>query len=319
MSENFKWLNSIDERGIKMEYAIYKLEFQTGVHFGTGMLNESAYTFQADQLFSALYIEALKLECADQFYEMVCDDRILFSDAFPYIKQKYMVPKPMIYVKPLEQGISEKKKLFKKIKYIPIELLDDFINGKLQIESDPMRGYGKSAQQTMANVRNDEDTLPYRVGTYYYNEGCGLYIIVAYEDEIAKYLMEDLLEALSYTGIGGKKSSGLGKFILKTGKVPEILMFHLKNKTEKSMLLSTALPKEQELELIMENASYQLIRRSGYVASEKYADEWRKKKDLYVFSAGSCFEKRFIGDIYNVALQGTHPVYRYAKGLFMGV
>ena len=32
-----------------MQYSIYKLEFQTGVHFGTGMLNESAYTFQADQ------------------------------------------------------------------------------------------------------------------------------------------------------------------------------------------------------------------------------------------------------------------------------
>ena len=32
-----------------MEYSIYKLEFQTGVHFGTGMLNESAYTFCADQ------------------------------------------------------------------------------------------------------------------------------------------------------------------------------------------------------------------------------------------------------------------------------
>ena len=38
-----------------MEYGIYKLDFQTGVHFGTGMLNESAMTFYADQLFSALY------------------------------------------------------------------------------------------------------------------------------------------------------------------------------------------------------------------------------------------------------------------------
>ena len=44
-----------------MEYTIYQLEFKTGVHFGTGMLNESACTFKADQLFSALYIEALKL------------------------------------------------------------------------------------------------------------------------------------------------------------------------------------------------------------------------------------------------------------------
>ena len=39
-----------------MEYTIYQLEFKTGVHFGTGMLNESACTFKADQIFSALYI-----------------------------------------------------------------------------------------------------------------------------------------------------------------------------------------------------------------------------------------------------------------------
>lgn len=34
-----------------MEYSIYKLEFQTGVHFGTGMLNESAYTFAQTNYF----------------------------------------------------------------------------------------------------------------------------------------------------------------------------------------------------------------------------------------------------------------------------
>ena len=45
-----------------MEYAIYKFDFQTGVHFGTGMLNESTDTFLADQLFSALYIEAVKMK-----------------------------------------------------------------------------------------------------------------------------------------------------------------------------------------------------------------------------------------------------------------
>ena len=48
-----------------MEYEIYKLDFRTGVHFGTGMLNESVMTFYADQLFSALYIEALKQGRAD--------------------------------------------------------------------------------------------------------------------------------------------------------------------------------------------------------------------------------------------------------------
>ncbi len=39
-----------------MEYTIYQLEFKTGVHFGTGMLNESACTFKGrSDIFSTLY------------------------------------------------------------------------------------------------------------------------------------------------------------------------------------------------------------------------------------------------------------------------
>ena len=54
-----------------MKYTIYKLEFQTGVHFGTGALDECTYTFHADQIFSAMYIEALKLGIDQKFYDAV--------------------------------------------------------------------------------------------------------------------------------------------------------------------------------------------------------------------------------------------------------
>ena len=50
-----------------------------------------------------------------------------------------------------------------------------------------------------------------------------------------------------------------------------------------------------------------------------YAEEYRRKRDLYVFAAGSCFKNEFEGDIYDVTNGGSHPVYRYAKPLFMGV
>ena len=54
-----------------MEYEIYKMNFLTGVHFGDGMLNQSGYTFCADTLFSALYIEALKLGEQNEFLQAV--------------------------------------------------------------------------------------------------------------------------------------------------------------------------------------------------------------------------------------------------------
>lgn len=116
-----------------------------------------------------------------------------------------------------------------------------------------------------------------------------------------------------------KKSGGLGKYRYNEGQIPEQLLECLQKKSDRYMLLSVALPADEELENAMENASYLLEKRSGFVASSDYAEEWRKKKDLYVFTAGSCFVNCFAGDIYDVSEGGKHPVYRYAKPIFMGV
>lgn len=303
-----------------MEYFIYKLDFHTGVHFGTGMLNESTYTIPADQLFSALYIEAIKLKKEKELYQAVKSGRLLISDCLPYTSQYYMIPRPMLYVEPREKGKSEQKKAYKKMKYVPLELLEDYLNGALDLEKDPMKEFGYFEQRTMASVEGEEDTAPFRVGVYHFNEGNGLYVLIAYNEEAEKELMETLLESLSYVGIGGKKSSGLGKYCLKTGvRSPEAYEKRLRQKHGKKMLLSVALPTDDELNVSLEEANYQLMKRSGFVASADYAEEWRRKKDLYVMSAGSCFTQRFSGDIYDVAINGKHPVYRYAKSLFMGV
>ena len=85
------------------------------------------------------------------------------------------------------------------------------------------------------------------------------------------------------------------------------------------MTLSLSLPDEEELESVLEFARYKLVKRSGFVASTNYADEFQRKKDFYLFEAGSCFKKMFKGNIYDVSAYGNHPVYRYAKGFFLEV
>ena len=45
---------------------IVKLSFLGPVHFGEGRLSGSGYTFDAATLFSALYLEALRLGCAHE-------------------------------------------------------------------------------------------------------------------------------------------------------------------------------------------------------------------------------------------------------------
>lgn len=85
------------------------------------------------------------------------------------------------------------------------------------------------------------------------------------------------------------------------------------------MTLSCALPQDNELAFALDGAAYQIVKRSGFIDSVHYAKEQRKHRVLYVLAAGSCFRNKFDGDIYDISNGGNHPVYRYAKPLFLGV
>jgi CRISPR-associated protein Csm4 len=266
-----------------------------------------------------MYIEALKAGCSEQFYEEVAKGNLLFSDAMPYVGDRYLIPKPIRYVEPVEKGNSNNKKKYKNLKYIPIESLTTYLSGGMSADENLMKDFGKSSPRNMARVRTSEDTLPFHVGTYYFAEGNGLYLVVAYQNEESLKLAQALLEAVSYVGIGGKRTSGLGKFTVKKGQDNEELNRRLQKETTCSMLLSVAYPVDEDLEKTLEGASYLLEKRSGFIESDTYAEELRKKKDMYVFAAGSCFQNRFAGGIYDVSDGGRHPVYRYAMPLFLGV
>ena len=123
---------------------------------------------------------------------------------------------------------------------------------------------------------------------------------------------------LSLSGIGGKKNSGLGHFRYNTVELPKELNQRLNTKGE-VMTLSVSLPTEDELENILDDSRYLLVKRSGFIDSYTYSKEQRRKKDIYLFKSGSCFNKTYQGDIYNVSSGGSHPVYKYAKPIFMGV
>lgn len=302
-----------------MKYAVYKLEFHTGAHFGNGMLSGSEMTFCADTLFSALYIEALSAGLADELYRQVQDGDILLSDAFPYSGDQYYIPKPMIYVEPKQRGDSTLKKKFKKLKYIPVQYLDQFLTGDFSPELCEEEEFGTENSQVMAAVRREEETLPYVVGDFCFRNGCGLYLILGYTGDEQKILLDELLESLSYTGIGGKRSSGKGKFELKVGRNTTELTKRIEKTTGKFMLLSSALPRPEELENTLQGASYLLKKRSGFVYSENFSEEPLRKKDMYTMQAGSCFERSFAGDVYDVGEGGSHPVYRYAKAMFLRV
>lgn len=305
-----------------MNYHIYEFNFSSGVHFGINSLDDTDFTFESDRLFSALCIEALKMgnKQLDTLIEYVRTGKLLFSDAFPMVDGEYYLPKPMIKIKHEDGGDSKAKKAFKKMKYIPLSIFDAYLRGEMTgNEAEKIKMPGHKVIKVSAAISGNDEADPFRVGTHYFEENEALYIIVKTGSGEIKRFMEELIDGLSLIGIGGKRSSGLGKFEY-YHKMPDKLMLdRLEAESDVYMSLSGSLPRDEEIEKSMENAEYTVSKKSGFVSSTSYSESFMRKRDLYIFNSGSCFKNRFEGDIYDVSSQGSHPVYRYAKPLFMGV
>lgn len=308
-----------------------KLTFPGPVHFGRGRLSDGAYTFDAATLFSALYIEALRCGTQDGLLEAARCGSLLLSDGFPYIKETLYLPKPMVAPETFDAANearegrrdSRERKANKKLSYVPAQRYADYLAGKFDSIAELGRfNLGEGSLQTKVNLtRSDgDDAKPYFVGGFSFAPGAGLYFIVQ-----GDYDLEPLLEPLSYAGLGGKRTSGYGRFAYGVEDSDPLSRLApggaeaLDASTQ--VLLASSAPREDELsDALLEGARYQLVRKGGFVQSAAHSASPRKKRDLYVFAAGSTFARRYQGDVYDVnATPGSHPVYRYAKAMWMEV
>lgn len=307
-----------------MKYMIYKFDFLTGVHFGNGSLTDVSNTFFADTLFSALCIEAVKMD--NNYLDMLCDyvksERLLFSDGLPYIKDTYYIPKPIKKIDKSDDRNQKEKKAFKNLEYIPANKLEEYLDGRLEAgdESKYLKdNLGEYVMKTSAVVKEEDDTVPYHVQYYRFKEKAGLYIIISYEDEEIKDVFDELIESLSYSGIGGERSSGFGRFEAKVSKMPDYISGRLVDSSKVSMSLSVSLPTNDEMAGVINGSSYVMVKRSGFTATIKYDEIQRRKRDIFMFKVGSCFSKRYSGDVYDVRTNEEHAVYKYGKALWLGV
>ena len=309
-----------------MEYCIYKFNFKTAVHIGNGKLADGEMTLHADTLFSALCQEAVQMGGKEMLQELISyvdKDQLRISDCFPFLqKNHYYIPKPMKAVAH-ESDNSTDRKAFKKLKYLSVDKLEEYLNGTLDVVKENAffsAHSGMYSVKTSAAVSEIEDTKPYSVGLWSFPQDSGLYFILGYESDEVNYFIGDLMDSLSYSGIGGKRSAGLGKFECSVDRIPEIMQRRIDAEDGKQfMTLSVYMDEQETLKEVLSDAEYLLMKRSGFVASGSYSENFQKKKNLYVFREGSCFSQKFDGAVFDVSGGGTHPVYRYAKTMWMKV
>ena len=321
---------------------VVELNFCSPVHFGSKRLSDAKYTCTADTIFSALFIEALAHGSHEELLHAVKSGDLLISDAFPRIEENYYLPKPRKIAsaqldesKERKQLSSIERKAFKNLSYLPVSEFSNFFNGTIdacRVNDSLRQGIGKSGMTTKVMLsKNDQEFSgknsnpesafpsairkpkpePYQVGLFSFARESGLYFLVKGNIEILK----PLLETLQFSGLGGKRSSGYGRFSF-TIKEGVFDMPTIPNNY--SMLLSIAAPREDELsDSLLEDSAYSLVKRSGFVQSSSMTDAIFKKRDFFVFSSGSIFRNKFDGDVFNLAQGCSHPVWRYSKAFWL--
>ncbi len=323
-----------------MENYAIKFKFKTAVHFGdlsqTPDDSNSDFVLQNDSFFSALVIEANNLfgqSGVDKIYKL-CNEKIKFSSMMPFCGETYFIPKPELFIKQTgESKIVNYEKRLKKIKFIPSSYLEEYLikspTGDVLLDKlDEMQScFGQNAVEQKLVINRDSaiDSMPFNYGTFTFGKNCGTYILVSCEPEDLNFL-RGLLVSLSFTGLGGKRSSGCGKFEfeiinLKNSQNIDLKFLdeHMSGCYKRYMALSICLP-QILTDDILDGAYYTFVRRSGFIDSETYGKEIMKKRDVYAFSTGSTFTQKFEGEIKDVGSKwGTHPVYKHLKPFFIGV
>ena len=316
-----------------MNCLLFQLKFNIPVHFGSPdsalSLFSSEAHFRADTLFSALCHTASQLQGEDGVQRLIGlakSGKLLLSDSMPWQGNTLYLPKPYYTARGKTEQPADQRKKLKKLAWIPVDRFDEYCRAMQTgaLFSCEATSFGHTNEVVKAVVPDFEDAVPFSVGIYQFREDAGLYVLVECAREDQNWLRE-LVLALGFSGIGGKISAGYGKF--EVAAVEDLassedaqhrwLSEARRKNAGMQMLLTTSLPRDGELEQVLQNASYQLVRRAGFVGVNAGAPG--KKQTQHFLDAGSVMNMRFDGDVYPVADMKTHMAYRYSKPMFLGV
>lgn len=314
---------------------LIRLKNMSPLHIGTGKENYdfSASSLQSDTLSAALAAMKAQRGACEHLDEFLAS--FTLSSAFPYIGNRYFMPKPLgrvpVEITDGDEYIARKK--IKKLKFIEWGLWRELVAGKkLSVKEKQLQGsflltngndsYRECPYRTQVNQRvavpldEGRDAEPFFFEWTYFHENAGLFCLLQAPVALQNELI-DLFRQLGEYGIGTDKSIGGGKFEIEAEPVslPSVA------DADSVLLLSLYVPTEEELfKLQLKDSCYDLLSRGGYMAGSSEADFMHlRKKAIYMFNVGSIFKTTEPLEGKVVDLRPTwnderlHPVFRSGK------
>ena len=332
-----------------MQHYLYTLCFDAPVHFGMaergGGLEHTDMVMTADALFSAILAELSAAGEHDALCELLDAVRqgiLRISDLLPWREREdgawdFYLPRPVLPEDMAAQtrpdsyaeacAFMSAHKQQKRLSYIRAGRMQEYLESLREGRPfDEPAAFGQEILHQRVNCRGEE-SLPYFVGSFVFHEQAGLYLIVSTESEDMVEAMSRLLEFMGQSGIGGKRSSGYGKFHLADDAVllsedavygeDDAALYRLltDEAAEWQMTLSPVLPDAHDIEAVAQGF-YHLRHVGGFVTTAALAE---KKNSICLLDSGSCLRERVPGSMASLGQNEGHPVLRYGYGLYVGL
>lgn len=276
------------------------------------------------------------------------------SSAFPYAGDVYFLPRPLLTL----VGLSESEvpglgKRLKKVRFVSEQVFAAIVNAQplgpllgsfipegaslqdgavmaavAEVEqlrrrfADPLSGatrfWSKDTASRVALDRKSTRSQVYGVGRVTFAAGCGLALLVAYNDESLRPSVERALRVLGDAGLGGERSSGHGQFSLEVAGAYQPPAVQVPNGYT---LLSLYWPTRHEVAGgVLDAASYGLLMRRGWVSSPDGSN--LRRRSVRMLSEGSVLRRLPQGALADVkpldpfpATNVPHDVWRYGVAL----
>lgn len=311
-----------------------KMQFTSPVRFGEpgiGLERASKYC-PSDTLFSAILNSLARItddvgDVVQNFLNSSPPFRI--SSAFPFSGERFFIKKPLIPPIITDERGEEIRRELKGAEFISLQTLKAWIEG---IETCKLIELIKEDKEILESSVKREllprvqlDRLSSTSNLFYakvlhFAHDAGLWFAVDGGNE-GFQLVEIAMRQLSDDGIGGERSSGMGRFDLKTG---EIELPEMGERSKTYLLLSLWWPNRWEQERkVWRDGTYEVIERRGWAFSSIVRAQMRRKSVL-MFSDGSVFWKiKPEGGVADVTPLGwpknSHKIYRYGLAFTISI
>lgn len=346
-----------------MKYLI-ELKFDHAVHFGSSVagfgVEEVDESCHSDTLFSAIINQIAAVEhlipnfnlneFIKEFYSSFTPFRL---SSFGIVRgTEYFLPKPLIEPPFFlsDPSIAQYRKDFKRLKWI---YLNDFNKWQKKIlSSGDIRGYFESYTnelppktpsfyKKLTKCQNTQDretnaTQIYHSGELFFYENVYPFFIVDYSSKSLPWnWFVTVLHLLGKSGLGGRRSIGLGKFTLrydpiligddesmwpaevrentKHKKAIELWSSVLNHQSASQYLFSLYKPTTISQD---DCVSYDLLVRKGWFISNSSFYQM-KRKSVFMFSEGSIFKKIQDGELLDISPDSLpedhHVICRYGQ------